>query len=129
MEIKNRRKLWSSLERSLGAIEQRFTQAEYIPKLPISTEDLGYIFEDLNYGRGTFPPHAVLPKPVAVRWDPSRELGVDNVVVLSVKDAEKHEKECLKERKDPADVWGRNVVDLVERRFTEARKVLAYRRP
>lgn len=129
MEIKSRRKVWSSLERSLGAIEQRFTNAEFIPKLPISTDDLGYIFEDLNYGRGTLPPHAVLPKPVAVRWDAKRELGVDNVVILSTKDAEKHEKECLKEGRDPVDVWGGDVVDVVNRRFAEARKVLAYRRP
>lgn len=129
MEIKSRRKVWSSLERSLGAIEQRFTNAEYIPKLPISTDDLGYIFEDLNYGRGTFPPHAVLPKPVAVRWDPKRELGVDNIVIMAAKDAEKHEQECLKGGKDAVDVWGAEAVSMVNRRVVEARKVLAYRRP
>jgi hypothetical protein len=129
MEIKSRRKLWVSLERSLGSIEQRVTKAEYIPKLPITQEDLGYIFEDLNYGRSTFPPHAVLPKPVATRWDMSRALTVDNVVILGPKDAEKHEKECLIDGKRAVDVWGREVVDMVERRFAEARKVLAYRRP
>lgn len=129
MEIKQRRKLWVSLERTLGAVEQRATDAPYIPKLPITQEDLGYIFEDLNYGRSTFPPHAVLPKPVAMRWTMMRPLTVDNVVIVGPKDAETHEKECLKGGKDPVDVWGSEVVDLVERRFAEARKVLAYRRP
>jgi hypothetical protein len=129
MEIKGRRKIWSSIERTLGSSEQRFTKAEYIPKLSISTDDVGYIFEDLNYGRGTFPPHLVLPKPVAVRWDPKRELTIDNIVIVSPKDAETHEKECLIGGKSPVEVWGRDVVDIVERRFTETRKVIAYRRP
>lgn len=129
MEIKGRRKLWQNLERSLGSSEQRITKAEYIPKLPISQEDLGYIFEDLNYNRSTFPPHAVLPKPMAIRWDISREVSVDNVVIVGPKEAEKHEKECLIAGKNPEDVWGKEVVDMVERRFAEARKVLAYRRP
>lgn len=129
MEIKGRRKLWVSLERSLGSIEQRITGAQFIPKLPVTQEDLGYIFEDLNYGRSTLPPHAVLPKPVAVRWDMNRELTVDNVVILGPKEAEKHEKECLTGGKSAVDVWGVDVVEMVERRFAEARKVLAYRRP
>jgi len=129
MEIKGRKKIWSSIERSIGTIEQRFTKAEYIPKLSITTDDIGYVFEDLNYGRGTFPPHLVLPKPSAVRWDPTRELTVDNIVIVSPKDAEKHEKECLIGGKDPVDVWGREVVEIVKRRQAETRKVMAYRRP
>ena len=129
MEIKGRKKIWSSIERTLGTIEQRFTKAEYIPKLSVTTDDIGYIFEDLYYGRGTFPPHLVLPKPVAIRWDPKRELTVDNIVIVSAKDAEKHEKECLMGGDDPVNVWGREIVEIVKRRFEETRKVLAYRRP
>lgn len=129
MEIKGRKKIWSSIERTLGTIEQRFTKAEYIPKLSVTTDDIGYIFEDLNYGRGTFPPHLVLPKPVAIRWDPKRELTVDNIVIVNAKDAEKHEKECLMGGDDPVNVWGREIVEIVKRRFEETRKVLAYRRP
>lgn len=129
MEIKGRRKIWQTLERSLGGSEQRVTKAEYIPKLPISQEDLGYIFEDLNYNRSTFPPHVVLAKPMAVRWDLGREISVDNVVIVGPKEAEKHERECLIGGKSPVEVWGKEVVDMVERRFAEARKVMLYRRP
>lgn len=129
MEIKGRRKQWQSLERSLGAIEQRITAAQYIPKLPVTQDDLGYIFEDLNYGRSTFPPHAVLPKPIAVRWDVTRPVAVDNIVIIGTKEAERHEKECLMEGKSVLDVWGQEVVDLVARRFAEARNVMLYRRP
>jgi hypothetical protein len=71
----------------------------------------------------------VLPKPSAVRWDPTRELTVDNIVIVSPKDAEKHEKECLIGGKDPVDVWGQEVVEIVRRRQEETRKVMAYRRP
>ena len=129
MEIKGRRKVWQTLERSLGSSEQRITGAQYIPKLPISQEDLGYLFEDLNYNRSTFPPHVILPKPMAMRWDIRRDVSIDNVVIIGPKEAEKHEKECLIGGQGLEDVWGKDVVDMVGRRSEEARQVLAYRRP
>jgi hypothetical protein len=54
---------------------------------------------------------------------------VDNIVIVSPKDAEKHEKEVLMGGRDPVDVWGREIAEIVKRRQEETRKVMAYRRP
>lgn len=89
---------------------------------------MAFIFEDLNYGRGTIPPHAVMTKPQAVRWDKGDDLWEGNVVIMSIKEAEKHEKECLRGDSGVEEVWGKDVVDLVKRKSEEARRVVAYRR-
>jgi hypothetical protein len=128
MEIKGRRKLYTSIERTLSASEQRFQKLELMPKIPITTEDVGYIFEDLNYGRSTFPEQLILPKPFAVRWDRERSLEDDNVVILGQADAEKHEKECLIEGKSLEEVWGKDIVAIVQRKVDEARRIRSYRR-
>lgn len=127
-EIKNRRKLYQAIERNLSEREQRVKGSEFQEKIPITVEDVGYIFEDLNSGRSTLPPQVVLPRPQAVRWDPRKELADDNVVIMSVQDGQKHEKECLIGRKAPSEIWGQDVIDIVERRLAEARKVATYRR-
>lgn len=128
LEIKGRRKLYASIERTLSSSEQRFQKLEFQAKLPITVDDIGYIFEDLNYGRSTFPNQVVLAKPYAVRWDRNRELEDDNVVILGQAEAEKHEKECLIGGKGLEEVWGKEIVGIVERRSEEARRVRSWRR-
>jgi len=51
-----------------------------------------------------------------------------NVVIMDGKEAEKHERECLKGGKSVEEVWGQEVVELVKRKEEEARRVVAYRR-
>jgi hypothetical protein len=127
-EIKNRRKLYASLERTLSEREARWKQLQLQEKIPVTMEDLGLIFEDIYNGRSSIPPRIVLAKPHAVRWEKGRNLEEDNVVIMSPKDAEKHERECLKGDKSVEEVWGQEAVDFVRRKSDEIRKVLAYRR-
>jgi hypothetical protein len=127
-EIKNRRKLYQSLERGLAEREQRIRHLDVQERLTISTDDLGWVFEDLYHGRTTIPPHAVLSKPYAVRWEREREVSEDNLVIMSGKDGERHEEECLVGGKGVEEVWGKEVVQLVKRKSEEARRIVAYRR-
>ncbi|KAK4689017.1 tRNA threonylcarbamoyladenosine dehydratase, partial [Tremellales sp. Uapishka_1] len=127
-EIKNRRKLYYNLEKGLSEREKRNHNRDVQIKLPINSEDVGFIFEDIHNGRSTIPPQVILAKPILIRWDKNRELTEDNVVIMGPKDAEKHEKACLIGDLSPEEVWGKDVVDLVEKKFQEVRKVLQWRR-
>ncbi|RSH90862.1 hypothetical protein EHS25_010038 [Saitozyma podzolica] len=95
-EIKSRRKLYASLERSLSEREQRWLGLRDQARISVNQDDLALVFEDIYNGRSSLPPRTVLGRPVATRWDKRKELTEDNVVIMSVKDAEKHEAECLK---------------------------------
>lgn len=50
------------------------------------------------------------------------------MVILGSKEMERHEKECLVGGKGLEEVWGREVVDLMERKREEARRVIIWRR-
>ncbi|WVQ73472.1 hypothetical protein IAR50_003044 [Cryptococcus sp. DSM 104548] len=128
MEIKNRKKLYQGLERGLGSRETKFKGEKLIVKLPVSLEDIGFVFDELYHGRSSLPPYEILQKANAVRWDKSRGLDVDNMVVMSNKDVEKHFQEHLMGDKSLVELWGQDVVDRIRRKSDEARKVIAWRR-
>ena len=95
------------------------------------------------------PPYPVPVRPALIRWDPSRPLTLENVVVMEFKEAEKHVKECydtpekgdtdskdavetvvdgcvddtLKGKRAPEEVWGSEVAGVVRRRQEEIRRV------
>ncbi|CDO72129.1 hypothetical protein BN946_scf184962.g72 [Trametes cinnabarina] len=125
LPIKGRKKLYERLSRDLQNREVKFL-GHQINKLPLDDDDIGLVFEDLHRGRSVRPPYAVPERPALVRWDPDRPLSLQNCVVFEFADAEKHLKECLLEKKRPEDVWGEDVVEVVERRQEEARKVVEW---
>ena len=128
LEIKNRKKVYATLKHNLSEREARWRQLPTQQVISIGTEEMGFIYEDLHHGRTTFAPHVVLAKPQGVRWDKGRELLEDNVVIMNVNDAKKHEEECLIEGKSVQEVWGEEKVAQVRRKHDEARNVMAYRR-
>lgn len=128
MEVKNRKKMYSDLERKLSEREARWRGLEFQERIGVDTSDLAFVFEDLYNGRSSLPPHNIVPRPQAVRWDRSKELTVDNVVIMDQPKAERHERECLKEGKDLEGVWGREALEFVEKKSEEARRVMEYRR-
>lgn len=128
LAIKNRRKLYSVLHTGLSEREQRWQGMELQATIQISIDDMGYIFEDLHYGRSSFAPHVILPKPQAIRWDRSKELLEDNVAIMTLMDAKKHEAECLKGGQSLEEVWGKEQCEVVRKRHEEARRVITYRR-
>ncbi|WRT68055.1 uncharacterized protein IL334_005030 [Kwoniella shivajii] len=127
-EIKNRKKLYQTLEKGLARSEKNFKKLFEMEKLPITVDDIGFVFDDLYSGRSSIPPHEVLSKPTVTRWDRDRDLSEDNLVVMSVKQHIKHEKECLNEGKPLKEVWGEEAVMKINRKSEEARRVLSWRR-
>ena len=129
LEIKNRKRLYASLERNLSERETRWQGQTLQSRLPITVEDIGFLFDEVYHGRSSIPPALVLPKAQAVRWNKSRPLSEDNLVFMNSKDAEKHEKECLVGDQSLVDVWGEEAVELIRWKSADVRQILAYRRP
>ncbi|KIJ63561.1 hypothetical protein HYDPIDRAFT_175919 [Hydnomerulius pinastri MD-312] len=128
LPIKNRRKLYERLLRDLLHRESKLV-GEQINKLPIDEDDVALIFEDLHLGRSVLPPHNVPARPQLLRWDPTKPLTPENCVVFEFSEAEKHSKECLGlgsgdggERPSPAEVWGGEVQNIVDKNAAEVAK-------
>jgi hypothetical protein len=92
--------------------------------LAIDEDDVALIFEDLHRGRTVIPPHAVPTKPVLVRWDLTKELSVENCVVMERQECERHLNECIGGGKEPGAVWGEDAAAVVRRRQEEIRRVM-----
>ncbi|KAJ3488132.1 hypothetical protein NLI96_g3067 [Meripilus lineatus] len=93
LAIRGRKKLYERLYRDLLQREQRLS-GHSINRLPIDEDDVAFIFEDIHRGRSIVPPYPVPVRPALIRWDPSRPLTLENVVVMEFKEAERHMKEC-----------------------------------
>ncbi|ELU42354.1 ubiquitin-protein ligase molybdopterin-converting factor [Rhizoctonia solani AG-1 IA] len=85
--LPNRGKLYEKLARDLLNRENQVTGGG-ISKLPLSEQDVAYIFEDLHRGRSTIPPHSVLARPQLSRWNAKEPLTTSNCVVLSHQEAQ-----------------------------------------
>lgn len=128
LPIKNRKKLYERMLRDLLKRESQLV-GETINKLPIDEDDVSLILEDFYRGRSIIPPHEVPARPMLVRWDFRRPLGLDNCVVMDQGDGEKHMKACstgADEIQDPKSVWGDKVQDVVDRRAREIGQYLLW---
>lgn len=90
-------------------------------RLSIDEDDVSYIFEDLYRGRSAIPPHDVPNKPQLTRWNLSTPLSLDNCIVLDAPQLKRHVDGC-DSGQNPSDIWGEEVMRIVERRSREARK-------
>lgn len=107
-----------------------FVLTDYLgSRLPIDEDDVAFIFEDLYRGRSVVPPHDVPTRPTLIRWDPSRPISTDNLVVFELNDAEKHARALwnldgsASSSMTPEKLWGAEVKEVVDRRAAEARRV------
>lgn len=96
-------------------------------KIPLTEADVLYLLEEVFRSRAVAPPLGVTLRPVMLRWRKERGVEWDNLVIFEREEAARHEELCLVGDRDPREVWGREVSELVERRFAEERRVRAYR--
>ncbi|KAG8906775.1 hypothetical protein FRB99_006152 [Tulasnella sp. 403] len=82
---RNRKKLYEKLVRDLTAREAKGNSG-MTERLPIDETDVSFVFEDLNRGRSSIPPHPIVQRPFLSRWDATKPLSVDNCVVLSAEE-------------------------------------------
>lgn len=132
-EIKNRKKLYQTMERSLSEREARVetklgrNEQGLQGTIAVNVDDIAFVFEDVNSGRTTFD-GVIVTKPQAVHWDQSLPLTADNMAIMAYKDAQKHEKEHQVGGKGLVELYGQDNVDIAQRRNEEVRRVLIWRR-
>ncbi|KAM0791713.1 hypothetical protein ACM66B_003982 [Microbotryomycetes sp. NB124-2] len=124
LPVKNRLKLARQMHSQLTSLELRLTGQT---RIPVSEEDMLYLFEEVHRARAVCPPMYTTSRPCLVRWDKSKPIVWDNLVVFDRDQAAEHEKRCLVGDEDPRQVWGREVAELVEQRFKEEREIRHWR--
>ena len=135
---KARDKLYDAVLHNLQGIEERlakhFGQDGHGLRIPITKDDVGYLVEEVYRGKSVI---SSLPTRLSlIRWNPPDEaykvlenwegqksvrLDFNELVCMTKEEAVAHEKEVLKGRKKPEDMYGSNVMELVERRRAEER--------
>ncbi|CAK9440407.1 uncharacterized protein LODBEIA_P45070 [Lodderomyces beijingensis] len=115
IEGKNRYKVYDDLVKSLAAQQGRLGIEEQ--RVPVSVGDANYLLEEVF--RGKSPISLLSSRLVLSRWDPARELGCSNVVVMTKEEQRNHEKRVLLGGEDVASVYPAEVVTLVNKRFKD----------
>ncbi|KAJ7247439.1 ubiquitin-protein ligase molybdopterin-converting factor [Mycena haematopus] len=122
MAVRGRRKVYERMVRDLQAREARRAGTLNV-RFPLSEDDVGLLFDDVHRGRSVVPPHRVPVKPTLVWWDRARPLGPENVVVMDVGEAVRHEGERSElEEESELGVWGEDVHEAVRRRVQEVER-------
>lgn len=134
---KNRVKLYEDIQAKLAGSESRLRGNVQGVTLTLNANDIGYLTEEVYKGKSVV---SGLPTRLAlIRWDPlpKREDGfwaedeyrltIDDVVLMTKAEAEKHEKEVLKGSKTPEELWGPEVLERVRQRRAEEAHYAKYR--
>lgn len=114
IEGKNRMKVYDSVLMSLAAQQVRCGHEQ---QLPISMNDIEYIVEEVF--RGKSPLSGYSTRLTLSRWDFSKDLSLQNCVLMTKEEQKNHEKLLFKTGKKPEDVYSEDVVQLVKKRFAE----------
>jgi tRNA threonylcarbamoyladenosine dehydratase len=143
LAAKSRDKMYDGILAQLQGLEERVARAHgYDPvglRIPVTAEDVGYLVEEAWKGKSAVS--GLASRLALIRWrKPKGEwidtrtpgqradrLGLDELVCMTKDEMLKHEKEVLKEGKTPEEVYDKEIVELVERRWREERVFRAQR--
>ena len=141
---KTREKMYDNILANLQGLEEKLAKAEGEDvlglKIPVTKDDVGYLIEEVFRGKSVI---SGLPTRLALlRWRASESgystekkwkgqkksrLRLTNLVCMTKEEAVFHEREVLKGKTAPEDVYDSSVVDLVNRRFLEEAEYDRYR--
>lgn len=115
IEGKNRIKVYDGVYQSLAGQQSRIGELEQ--RIPISMFDVPYILEEVYHGKSPISNYST--RLTLSRWDPSKELSLQNIVVMTKEEQKKHEDLILNGDKSIEDVYSKDVIDRVKARFEE----------
>ncbi|KAF1905293.1 tRNA threonylcarbamoyladenosine dehydratase [Saccharomyces cerevisiae] len=115
VEGKNRIKVYDGIYQSLAGQMSRVG----IPsqRFPLALKDVSYLVEEVFKGKS--PISGISTRLTLTKWDPSKPISLQNVVVLTKNEQKVHEDRVLKGKESLQDVYDAKVLKLVSQRFRE----------
>lgn len=123
IEGKNRIKVYEGILQSLAAQMSRIGQKDQ--RIPIALADVGYIVEEVF--RGKSPVSGYSTKLALSKWDPSKPISLQNVVLLTKDEQKEHETHVLNGGGKLEDLYSPDVLALVQKRFDEEKYYSRFR--
>lgn len=115
IEGKNRYKIYDGILQSLAGQQSRLGHLDQ--RTPISLNDVSYILEEVFHGKSPISNYST--RLTLSRWDPSKDLSYQNVVIMTKDEQKKHEERVLKNGEKIEDVYSPEVIARVNKRFAE----------
>ena len=115
IEGKNRIKIYDGIFQTLAGQQTRIGEPDQ--RVPISLREVPYICEEVF--RGKSPISGFSTKLTLSRWDPSKPISLTNVVIMTKEEQKIHEEKVLIGRQPLDQVYSKEVLELVEKRFKE----------
>ncbi|CAI4598958.1 CDG_1a_G0033230.mRNA.1.CDS.1 [Saccharomyces cerevisiae] len=115
VEGKNRIKVYDGIYQSLAGQMSRVG----IPsqRIPLALKDVSYLVEEVFKGKS--PISGISTRLTLTKWDPSKPISLQNVVLLTKNEQKVHEDRVLKGKESLQDVYDAKVLKLVSQRFRE----------
>lgn len=115
IEGKNRYKIYDGILQSLAGQQSRLGHLDQ--RTPISLNDVSYILEEVFHGKSPISNYST--RLTLSRWDPSKELSYQNVVVMTKEEQKTHEEKVLKGGEPINEFYSSEVIDRVNKRFAQ----------
>lgn len=123
IEGKNRIKLYDGIYQSLAGQMTRIGMPDQ--RIPIALKEIGYIVEEIF--RGKSPISGFSTRLTLSKWDPTKPVSLQNVVLMTKEEQKEHETLILNGDKKIDDVYSKDVLDLIKKRFEEEEYYSQYR--
>ncbi|VVT57920.1 uncharacterized protein SAPINGB_P005947 [Magnusiomyces paraingens] len=123
---KRRTKLYDSVLQSLAGQMARL-KWDAVP-VPVDMSDVEYLVEEVFRGKSVLSGQST--RLALTMWEPPKQKGVaefSNLVIMTKDEQKKHESEVLFKGLSPKDVYSAEVLELVEKRFSEERYYSQFR--
>ena len=115
VEGKNRIKVYDGIYQSLAGQMSRVGLPSQ--RIPLALKDVSYLVEEVFKGKS--PISGISTRLTLTKWDPSKPISLQNVVVLTKNEQKVHEDRVLKGKESLQDVYDAKVLKLVSQRFRE----------
>ncbi|KAG5416970.1 hypothetical protein I9W82_004601 [Candida metapsilosis] len=115
IEGKNRYKIYDDMLQSLAGQQLRIGEEDQ--RVKISMTDVNYVLEEVFRGKSPISNYST--RLALSKWDPSKEISLQNVVVMTKDEQRKHEKRVLIGGEKLEDVYSKEVIDLVKSRHED----------
>lgn len=115
IEGKNRYKIYDDMLQSLAGQQLRIGEEDQ--RVKISMTDVNYVLEEVFRGKSPISNYST--RLALSKWDPSKEISLQNVVVMTKDEQRKHEKRVLIGGEKLEDVYLKEVIDLVKSRHED----------